>query len=295
MEGLRGRPAELGALAKATRRRRQQNESVAATAGKVSRSHVSGAPPGTGPASVQDVSFELKAGQGLGMIGPSGSGKSSIVRLLVGVWAPLRGKIRLDEASIDQWEPDVLGRRSAICRRTSSSFGSIGRTSRGSIPSATSEKVLAAATAAGAHQMILAMPNGYHTNIGEGGTALSAGQRQRVALARALYGDPFLVVLDEPEFEPRFGGREALAHAIASVRAAGGIVMVVAHRPSALGNVDIDPRRGRRACRRIRPKRGCAGPRAASGSRAGRRGTGRARSRGGYPRVQTGLRKVSAS
>ena len=201
---------------------------------------VSAAPPGMERLAVQDISFELNAGQGLGIIGPSGSGKSSIVRLLVGVWAPLRGKIRLDDASIDQWDANELGRSLGYLPQDVELFsGSIAANIARFDPSATSEKVLAAATAAGVHQMILAMPNGYHTNIGEGGTALSAGQRQRVALARALYGDPFLVVLDEPNSNLDSEGDEALAHAIASVRRRKGIVIVVAHRPSALGNVDM--------------------------------------------------------
>jgi PrtD family type I secretion system ABC transporter len=201
---------------------------------------VTAAPPGMDRLAVQDISFELQAGQGVGVIGPSGSGKSSIIRLLVGVWQPLRGKIRLDDASIDQWDPDELGRSIGYLPQDVELFsGSIAANIARFEPKATSEKVLAAAKAAGVHEMILAMPNGYHTNIGEGGTALSAGQRQRIALARALYGDPFLVVLDEPNSNLDSEGDEALASAMADVRRRGGIVVVVAHRPSALGNVDM--------------------------------------------------------
>jgi ATP-binding cassette subfamily C protein len=201
---------------------------------------LSAAPPGMDRLAVHDVSFELMAGQGVGVIGPSGSGKSSLVRLLVGVWQPLRGKIRLDDASIDQWAPDELGRSIGYLPQDVELFsGSIAANIARFDPSATSEKVLAAAKEAGVHELILAMPNGYHTNIGEGGAALSAGQRQRIALARALYGDPFLVVLDEPNSNLDSDGDDALARAIASVRQRGGIVVVVAHRPSALGNVDM--------------------------------------------------------
>ena len=182
-------------------------------------------PPGEQRLIVQDVTFAVEAGSGVGIIGPSGSGKSSLVRALVGVWMPFRGKVRLDGAALDQWSSDVLGRMSAICRRTSNcSPARWRRTSARFDPDAKSEAIIAAAKEAGVHEMIIKMREGYDTQIGEQGTALSAGQAQRVALARALYGNPFLIVLDEPNSNLDTEGDEALTRAVRSARARGGIV-----------------------------------------------------------------------
>src|SRR5258708_664498 len=148
---------------------------------------------------VQDVTFALEAGSGLGVIGPSGSGKSSLVRALVGVWQPLRGKVRLDGAALDQWSSDVLGRHIGYLPQDVELFaGSVAQNICRFDPEASAETIIAAAKEAGVHEMIIKMRDGYDTQIGEQGTALSAGQAQRVALARALYGNPFLIVLDEP-------------------------------------------------------------------------------------------------
>jgi ABC-type protease/lipase transport system fused ATPase/permease subunit len=196
-------------------------------------------PPGSERPSVREVGFELKAGQGLGVIGPSGSGKSSLARTLVGVWQPVRGGVRLDGASLDQWDPNRLGRHLGYLPQDVELFsGTIAGNISRFDPDASAEKVLAAAHAAGVHDLIVSLPGGYSANIGEGGMALSAGQRQRVALARALYDDPFLVVLDEPNSNLDADGERALTLAIASVRERGGIVVVVAHRPSALAALD---------------------------------------------------------
>ncbi|MCX7312526.1 MAG: type I secretion system permease/ATPase [Alphaproteobacteria bacterium] len=197
-------------------------------------------PPGSEKAVVQDVSITLQAGNGLGIIGPSGSGKSSLARMLVGVWKPARGRIRLDGAALDQWSPDSLGRHIGYLPQDVELLAgtvaqNIGRFSEPLDPKA----VIAAATAAGVHDLIVGLPDGYETQVGESGTALSAGQAQRVALARALYGEPFLVVLDEPNSNLDSEGDEALSRAIMSVRARGGIAVVVAHRPSAIACVDM--------------------------------------------------------
>ena len=197
-------------------------------------------PPGDNRLVVQDVSFRLEKGNGLGIVGPSASGKSCLARALVGVWLPVRGTVRLDGAALDQWSPAALGGTSATCRRTSSCCRARWRrTSARFDPEAKPDDVIAAAKAAGVHEMILRLPDGYETEIGESGAVLSAGQRQRIALARALYGDPFLVVLDEPNSNLDGEGDEALTRAILSVRARGGIVIVIAHRPSALAGVDL--------------------------------------------------------
>lgn len=189
---------------------------------------------------VQDVTFGLKAGNGLGVIGASASGKSSLARMIVGVWNPARGKVRLDGAALEQWDPEALGRHIGYLPQDVELFaGSVAQNISRFDPEAKPEVVIAAAKAAGVNDMILRLPEGYESEIGEGGTALSAGQRQRLALARALYDDPFLVVLDEPNSNLDAEGEQALTQAILGVRARGGIVIVIAHRPSALAGVDL--------------------------------------------------------
>jgi PrtD family type I secretion system ABC transporter len=196
-------------------------------------------PPGDQKIIVQDVTFALEAGSGLGIIGPSGSGKSSLVRALVGVWQPFRGKVRLDGASLDQWSSDVLGRHIGYLPQDVELFGgTVAQNICRYDPDASSESIIAAAKEAGVHQMIIKMREGYDTQIGEGGTSLSAGQAQRVALARALYGAPFLIVLDEPNSNLDTEGDEALTRAVRAARERGAIVVVVAHRPIAIEGVD---------------------------------------------------------
>lgn len=200
---------------------------------------VSGAPPGVAKVVVQDVAFELEAGQGLGIIGPSGSGKSSLVRLLVGVWQPVRGNVRLDGAALDQWSPDALGRHIGYLPQDVELLaGTVAENIARFEPEPDTAAVIAAAKTVGVHDLIVRLPAGYDTPIGEQGSALSAGQAQRIALARAFYRDPFLVVLDEPNSNLDSEGEEALTRAILSVRERNGIVVVVAHRPSAIASVD---------------------------------------------------------
>src|SRR6202158_3086937 len=233
---------------------------------------VSIVPSGDQKVIVQDVTFALQAGTGLGVIGPSGSGKSSLVRALVGVWQPFRGKVRLDGAAIDQWSSDVLGRHIGYLPQDVELFaGSVAQNISRFDPDASAESIIAAAKDAGVHAMIVKMRDGYDTQIGEQGHVLSAGQAQRVALARALYGEPFLVVLDEPNSnldtegdealaravrgarergapplsvpaEPNSNldteGDEALSRAVRGARERGAIVVVVAHRPIGIEAVD---------------------------------------------------------
>jgi ATP-binding cassette subfamily C protein len=198
------------------------------------------APPGTQRLVAANVNFVLNAGSGLGIIGPSGSGKSSLARMLVGVWQPARGRICLDGATYDQWSPEVLGGHVGYLPQDVELLtGTIAENIARFAPHAAPETIIAAAKAAGVHDLIVSMPEGYGTFIGEQGTALSAGQAQRIALARALYGDPFLVVLDEPNSNLDAEGDEALTRAIVGVRARKGIVVVVAHRPSAIAGLDL--------------------------------------------------------
>jgi PrtD family type I secretion system ABC transporter len=200
---------------------------------------VSASPPGVPKVVVQDITFELEAGQGLGIIGPSGSGKSSLVRLLVGVWQPVRGSVRLDGAALDQWASDALGRHIGYLPQDVELLaGTVAENIARFEPAPDNEAVIAAAKAVGVHDLIVRLPGGYDTPIGEQGSALSAGQAQRVALARAVYRDPFLVVLDEPNSNLDSEGEEALTRAILGVRERMGIVIVVAHRPSAIAGVD---------------------------------------------------------
>jgi ATP-binding cassette subfamily C protein len=197
------------------------------------------APPGATRTVVQDVSFELKGGQGLGIIGPSASGKSSLARMLVGVWQPARGNVRIDGAALDQWLSEALGRHIGYLPQDVVLFtGTVAENISRFDPQPDPEAILAAARAAGVHELIVALANGYETQIGERGSALSAGQQQRLALARALYGDPFLVVLDEPNSNLDAEGEAALTQAILGVRGRGGIVVVIAHRSSAIAGVD---------------------------------------------------------
>lgn len=195
--------------------------------------------PGTTRVVLSDISFELKAGQGLAVIGPSAAGKSSLVRALAGVWPLARGAVRLDGATLDRWSDEALAHHVGYLPQDVELFegsikDNIARFEEQPDPSG----VITAANAAGIHEMILRMPEGYETNVGPAGMALSAGQRQRVALARALYRDPFLVILDEPNSNLDAEGDEALTAAIKAVRSRGGIVVVVAHRPGILAAVD---------------------------------------------------------
>lgn len=195
--------------------------------------------PGSAVPMVADISFALQAGQGLAIIGPSGSGKSTLARGLVGIWPLLRGELRLDNATLDQWREEERGRLIGYMPQDVQLFeGSIAQNIARFDPDMREEDIRAAAAAAGAYEMILNLPKGFEAPVGEDGALLSGGQRQRIALARALYGEPFLVVLDEPNASLDAEGDAALTAAIAGIRQRGGIVIVIAHRPSALACID---------------------------------------------------------
>lgn len=213
--------------------------SLPAPVSALSVESISVTPPGERRMVVQDATFALEKGVGLGIVGPSASGKSSLVRAIAGIWLPVRGTVRLDGATLDQWSPEELGNHVGYLPQDVQLFdGTIAENIARFEPQAPSDKILAAARAAGVHDLVIHLPEGYETRIGEAGSALSAGQRQRVALARALYGDPFLVILDEPNSNLDADGEAALTDAIQSVRARGGVAIVVAHRPSALASLD---------------------------------------------------------
>jgi ATP-binding cassette subfamily C protein len=196
--------------------------------------------PGTERAILRGVSFQLRAGQGLGVIGQSASGKSTLARALVGVWGAARGAVRLDDAALTQWTPESLGGSIGYLPQDVQLFeGTVAENIARFQEAPAMEAIIAAAEAAGLHETILGFEKGYDTLIGPAGAHLSAGQRQRLGLARALYGDPFLVVLDEPNANLDLEGENAVMRAIAGVRRRGGIVIVVAHRPSAIQAVDM--------------------------------------------------------
>lgn len=200
------------------------------------------APPGERQRmTVQNVSFGVQAGTVVGIIGPSASGKSSLVRAITGVWPLARGKVSLDGASLDQWpEEEKRGTHIGYMPQSSDLFPGTIAENIGRLSDMPDDRmVIAAAKMAGIHEMVVALPDGYETDVGDGGLNLSAGQRQRIALARALYGDPFLVVLDEPNSNLDAEGDKALADAISAVKLRGGIVIVVAHRNSVLAQLDL--------------------------------------------------------
>ncbi|HTY54121.1 MAG TPA: type I secretion system permease/ATPase [Candidatus Binataceae bacterium] len=196
--------------------------------------------PGGDRVVLSNISFRLTAGEGLALLGPSAAGKSSLARALLGIWPASEGVVRLDGAALDQWAPDELGRHVGYLPQDVALFdGTVAENIARFDEHATSDAVLGAAQLAGAHEMILSLPDGYTTRIGERGSCLSAGQRQRVGLARALYGDPFLVVLDEPNANLDHDGEAALIQAVQTLRKNMRIVIMVSHRPEALAALNM--------------------------------------------------------
>ncbi len=198
------------------------------------------AAPGTEKAIVSNISFSLKAGMGLVLLGASASGKTSLSKALVGIWAARQGVVRLDGAALDQWRNEDLGRYIGYLPQDVALFdGTVAENICRFDETATSDSILKAAQIAGVHEIILRLPEGYSTRIGQGGMSLSAGQRQRVGLARAVFGDPFLVVLDEPNANLDTDGENALTRAIQILRHNNCIVIVISHRPSALAALNM--------------------------------------------------------
>lgn len=201
-------------------------------------SRVTAAPPGVRTVTLADVSFDLAAGDALAVVGPSGSGKTTLARAVCGIWPMLRGSVRLDGATLDQWPSDQIARIVGYVPQSIELFeGTIAQNISRFQADADRQAVLEAARAADCHDLIVRLENGYDHAIGPQGGGLSAGQQQRIALARALYGNPFLVVLDEPNSNLDYDGEAALAKAIKGVRDRGGIVLVIAHRPNVVAHV----------------------------------------------------------
>ena len=205
-------------------------------------------PPGANAVTLSSVTFEVEAGDAIGIIGPSGCGKSTLVRTLVGAWSATRGEVRLDDALISQYSAQTLANSIGHLPQSIEIFdGTIAENIARFRKDATPEEVVAAAKLAGVHEMILGFDKGYDTPVGEGGAALSGGQRQRIGLARTVFGNPFLVVLDEPNSNLDPLGEQSLNEAIQRMRSNGQIVVIVAHRPSAIfaANKILSLRNGR--------------------------------------------------
>ncbi|QBF33148.1 type I secretion system permease/ATPase [Thalassococcus sp. S3] len=196
-------------------------------------------PPGERRAALRNVSFTVMPGEAIGVIGPSGAGKSTLARALTGVWHPAGGAIRLDGASLDQYDPDVLGQNIGYLPQRVQLFdGTVAQNIARLTSEPDSEKVVAAAKKADAHEMIVNLPDGYDMQIAAGGGRLSGGQMQRVGLARAMYDDPVIVILDEPNSNLDNEGSAALNAAIRLLKSQDKSVLIMAHRPAAIKECD---------------------------------------------------------
>lgn len=197
-------------------------------------------PPGQSQGALRMLSFELKPGQALGVIGASGAGKSTLARAITGVWRPAGGQIRLDSAALDQYDPAILGSYIGYLPQRVQLFdGTIAENIAKLAITPDDKAVIAAAEKADAHQMILHLPDGYDTRVSTGGGMLSGGQMQRIGLARAMYGDPAILVLDEPNSNLDNEGSDALNAAIRATKQAGNSVLIMAHRPAAIQECDL--------------------------------------------------------
>ncbi|WP_278939322.1 type I secretion system permease/ATPase [Pseudomonas helleri] len=206
--------------------------------GELAVEQLSASAPGTRRATLSNLSFTLPAGQVLGVIGPSGCGKSTLARLLIGVWQPLAGKVRLDGAQLSQWDKQQLGPYLGYLPQDIQLFAGTIAQNIARFAQVDADKVLAAAQMAGVHSLILQMPEGYDTRLGDGGAGLSGGQKQRIGLARALYGLPALIVLDEPNANLDEAGEQALLQAIAQLKELKRTLILITHKPNVLTLTD---------------------------------------------------------
>jgi len=217
---------------------REAGMALPAPQGKVSVEGVSAAPPASRNMVLKNVNFTIEAGQVVAMIGPSASGKSSLARLLVGVWGPMIGTVRLDGADVFKWNKDELGPYIGYLPQDIELFEGTIAENIARFGEIDAEKVVQAAVRTGMHEHILRLPQGYDTPLGEAGAALSGGQRQRIGLARAIYDDPALIVLDEPNSNLDDSGEAALIETIKDLKARGKTVVLITHRMGTLSVVD---------------------------------------------------------
>ncbi|WP_411289187.1 type I secretion system permease/ATPase [Phenylobacterium sp.] len=207
--------------------------------GKLSVEAVNFAPPGASKLLLTNINFMVEPGGVLGVIGPSGAGKSTLARLLVGIWKPLNGAVRLDGADVFSWDRADFGRYVGYLPQDTELFSGTVRDNIARFRDDVSdEEVVRAAQMAGVHDLVLHMAKGYDTEVGEGGTTLSAGQRQRVGLARAMLGNPAFVVLDEPNASLDAEGEDALINAIEAMKTAGSTVVIISHKPGIFRSAD---------------------------------------------------------
>lgn len=214
---------------------REPGMSLPKPQGFVALEAVTAAPPRSMVPVIKNLSFAIQPGDALGVIGPSGSGKSTLARLLVGIWPAAMGKVRLDGADIYQWSKDELGPHIGYLPQDIELFGGTVSENIARFGEIDSEQVVLAAKRAGVHDMILRFPKGYDTPLGDGGAGLSGGQKQRIGLARAMYGDPSLIVLDEPNSNLDDVGEQALVAAIKDLRERGKTIILITHRTSVIG------------------------------------------------------------
>lgn len=209
-----------------------------APTGAISLEQLIVAPPGSRVATLKSVNMQIQPGEVIGIIGPSGAGKSTFARALTGVWPPLSGHVRFDGADIDNWHSELLGPHMGYLPQDVELFSGTIAENISRFASVDPDEVVKAAQKAGVHEMILQLPEGFNTKIGEGGRSLSGGQRQRIGLARALYGDPKIIILDEPNSSLDSHGEAALAQALRTAKSEGRTILVISHRASLLNEVD---------------------------------------------------------
>jgi PrtD family type I secretion system ABC transporter len=218
--------------------KRSQQMALPAPAGRLVVENLAGVPPGGTKPVVFDVNFEIAPGQAIAVVGPSASGKSSLARLLVGVWSPARGSVRLDGVEISDWNHDEIGPQMGYVPQEIEFFEGTVAENIARLGTVDPTAVVQAAQLVGMHEIILSWPKGYDTPLGDAGFNPSGGQRQRLAIARALYGNPRYVVLDEPNANLDEVGEQALIQAMHHLRARGATVVVTTHRPRLIGIVD---------------------------------------------------------
>lgn len=207
--------------------------------GRLSVEGINFAPPGAQRLILANLNFRIEPGEMLGVIGPSGAGKSTLARLLVGIWRPINGAVRLDGADVFAWDRADFGKYVGYLPQDTELFAGTVRDNIGRFRAdVTDEEVVRAATMAGVHELILRMPKGYDTDVGEGGVVLSAGQRQRIGLARAMLGEPAYIVLDEPNASLDAEGEDALLKAIEAMKGKGATVVVISHKPGIFRSAD---------------------------------------------------------